>query len=218
MSEETPRGAILQRDKQSYAIVPRTPLGILSPEVLDALNTVVKKYKVPIVKITSGQRLALVGMPADQIEPIWADLGTRIGQATELCVHFVQACPGTSVCTFGVQDSLGLGGKLEELFVGMELPAKFKIGVSGCPLCCAESMVRDMGLLAKKTGWSVIFGGHSGAKPRIGDVVAEGLTEEQVIETARKLIDYYKANAKKKERAARFTERVGLEAIKAVLA
>ena len=26
-----PKGAILQRDKQTYAIVPRTPVGILTP-------------------------------------------------------------------------------------------------------------------------------------------------------------------------------------------
>ena len=91
-------------------------------------------YDIPIVKITSGQRLALVGMKADVIEDIWADLGTDIGRATELCVHYAQACPGTAVCKFGLQDSLGLGIELEKMFEGMELPAKLKFGVSGCPL------------------------------------------------------------------------------------
>ena len=214
---QTPRGAILQRDKQTYAIVPRTPLGILTPDIIEALAGVVKKFQIPIVKITSGQRLALVGMPAEQVEPIWQELGAQIGQATELCVHFVQACPGTSVCQFGVQDSLALGGKLEKMFVGMELPAKFKIGVSGCPLCCAEGFVRDMGLIGKKTGWTLIFGGHPGAKPRIGDVVAEDLTKEQVIDLTEKILTYYAANAKKRERAARFVERVGIEAIRQAL-
>lgn len=67
MSENILDGAILQRDKESYAIVPRTPVGLISPEVLDALNTVVKKYGIPIVKITSGQRIALVGMKKEQL-------------------------------------------------------------------------------------------------------------------------------------------------------
>jgi len=61
-TSEAPRGAILQRDGQTWAIVPRTPVGLITPEVLDALNEVVKKYSIPIVKITSGQRIALVGM------------------------------------------------------------------------------------------------------------------------------------------------------------
>ena len=66
-ASDAPTGAILQRDQQTYAIVPRTPVGLISPEVLEALNLVVKKYAVPIVKITSGQRLALVGVKAETL-------------------------------------------------------------------------------------------------------------------------------------------------------
>jgi len=211
---DAPTGAILQRDKETYAIVPRTPVGLLPAEVLDHLNTVVKKYAIPIVKITSGQRLALVGMKAEQVDAIWKDLGTDVGEALGLCVHFVQACPGTTVCRYGLQDSLGLGTELEKLFVGRTLPAKFKMGVSGCPLCCSESFVRDLGVLGKKAGWTVIFGGHPGAKPRIGDVVAENLTKEEVLALAEKLLAHYAANANKHERAARFVERVGIDSVK----
>ncbi|HCR12182.1 MAG TPA: NAD(P)/FAD-dependent oxidoreductase [Solidesulfovibrio sp.] len=213
-TKEAPTGAILQRDQQTYAIVPRTPVGLISPEVLEALNIVVKKYAVPIVKITSGQRLALVGVKAEDVDAIWKDLGTDVGQALELCVHFVQACPGTSVCKFGVQDSLGLGLEMEKLFVGRDLPGKFKLSVSGCPFCCSEGFVRDLGVLGKKSGWTVIFGGHPGARPRIGDIVAEDLDKEQVIALTEKLLAYYAANAKKRERAARFVERIGIETIK----
>ncbi|GFK95093.1 Nitrite reductase [NAD(P)H] [Fundidesulfovibrio magnetotacticus] len=214
---ETPRGAILQRDGETWAIVPRTPVGIITPQVLDALNTVVGKYSIPIVKITSGQRIALVGVKAEEVESIWKDLGTMAGQAVELCVHFVQACPGTSVCKFGVQDSLGLGLELEKLYVGMELPAKVKMGVSGCPLCCASSLVRDLGVIGKKSGFTVSFGGHPGGKPRIADVVAEDLDAPQVVALVKKLLEHYRDNAKKKERCARFVERVGIEAIKAAV-
>jgi len=218
MKEQTaPRGGILQRDGETWAIVPRTPVGIITPEVLEALNTVVKKYAIPIVKITSGQRIALVGVKAEQVEDIWKDLGTLVGQAIELCVHFVQACPGTSVCKFGVQDSLGLGLELEKLYVGMELPAKVKMGVSGCPLCCASSLVRDVGVIGKKSGFTVAFGGHPGGKPRVADVLAEDLAAGQVVDLVRKLLEYYRDNAKKKERCARFVERVGIEAIKAAV-
>ena len=62
MPDINPRGAILQRDRKTYAIVPRTPVGLVSPEVLEAISSVVRKYDIPIAKITSGQRLALVGM------------------------------------------------------------------------------------------------------------------------------------------------------------
>ncbi len=217
MSENILDGAILQRDKESYAIVPRTPVGLISPEVLDALNTVVKKYGIPIVKITSGQRIALVGMKAEQIGDIWKDLGTDIGRATELCVHYVQACPGTAVCQFGVQDSLGLGLEVEEMYKGFELPAKFKFGVSGCPFSCAEGLVRDIGITGSKKGWSVSFGGNAGANARVADILAKDLTKEDALDLVRKLLTYYKENAKKKERTARFVNRVGIDAVKAAV-
>lgn len=209
-----PKGAILQRDKKTYAIVPRIPAGVITRENLKAITEVVEKYDIPIVKITSGHRLALVGMPEEQIMPIYEDLGMVEGKAMELCLHYVQACPGTEVCKFGIQDSLGFGTRLEEIFSGIDMPAKFKVGVSGCPFLCAESLVRDLGLIGKKKGWTLVFGGNSGRKVREADVLAEDLTEDEAIELARKCIDYYSANAKKKERASAFVARVGVEELK----
>ena len=213
-----PKGAILQRDKETYAIVPRVPVGLLTPENLDKLSLVARKYKIPILKIVSGQRIALVGIRGDDIfENIWNELAMEPGKATGLCVHYVQACPGTAVCKLGVQDSLGLGLELEKLFTGMDLPAKVKIGVSGCPMTCGESFVRDIGVQGKKNGWTFIFGGNSGGHPRIGDILAEDLTTDQVLELAKKSLEYYQANGKKRERTARFIERTGIEAMKKAL-
>jgi len=210
-------GAILQRDRETYAIVPRTPLGLVTPEVLESIAQVVKKYQIPVVKITSGQRMALVGLKEEDVAPAWKDLGMDVGRATELCVHYAQACPGTAVCRLGVQDSLGLGMELEKLFIGMGLPAKVKFGVSGCPMCCGESYVRDVGVLGTKKGWTLIFGGNSGGRPRIGDVVAEDLGKEEVIDLVKQCLEYYAANGKKKERTARFMDRIGIDALKAAV-
>jgi NAD(P)H-nitrite reductase large subunit len=121
-----PKGAILQRDKETYAIVPRTPVGLVSPEDLEQIVKAVRKYQIPVIKITSAQRFALVGLRKDDVDKIWEDLGMDVGKATELCLHYVQACPGTAVCKFGVKDSLGLGMEIENFFSDMDLPAKVK--------------------------------------------------------------------------------------------
>ena len=213
-TEEAPKGAILQRDKQTYAIVPRVPCGLLTKEKLRNLATVVEKYDIPIVKLTSGHRIALVGMKADTINDIYADLGMDPGKATELCLHYVQACPGTEVCKFGIQDSLGFGIKLEGLLAGREMPAKLKVGVSGCPFSCAEGMVRDIGIMGKKKGWNVSFGGNSGQRARVGDILAEEISPEEVITLINRCLDYYAEHGKKKERTARFIERIGIETFK----
>jgi NAD(P)H-nitrite reductase large subunit len=206
-----PKGAILQRDKTTYAIVPRTPVGLVRPEDLEAIAEVARKYNIPVIKITSGQRFALVGMQKEDVDSIWEDLNMDVGKATELCLHYVQACPGTAVCRYGVQDSLGLGMEIEKFFTGMDLPAKVKIGVSGCPFCCGESFVRDIGIFGKKKGWTFIVGGSSARRPRIGDVLIESLSEKAVIDLTKATLEYYRSKAKKRERMARFVDRIGIE-------
>ena len=74
--------------------------------------------------------------------------------------------------------------------------------------------MRDFGAFGKKSGWTVIFGGNSGGKPRIGDVIAERLSNEEVIDLAKRCFGYYAADGKKKERTARFIERIGIEEFK----
>ncbi|MDF9409744.1 MAG: Nitrite reductase (NAD(P)H) [Pelotomaculum sp. PtaB.Bin013] len=115
----------------------------------------------------------MVGLKPEIIEDVWTDLGMDVAPAVGPCVHYVKACPGTETCRFGVKDSLGLGMRLEKLLVGMKMPGKIKIGVSGCPNNCGEGYVRDIGLFGKSKGWTLIIGGTSGRKPRIGDVIAE---------------------------------------------
>ena len=209
-----PQNAILQRDKTTYAIVPRIPGGLLSHNHLRAIADVVDKYKVPVVKITSGQRLALVGVKEGDLSSIYRDLSMTPGHATELCLHYVQTCPGTEVCKFGVRDSLGFAVRLENLLTGKELPAKLKVGISGCQFCCGESLVRDIGLIGKKNGWTLAFGGHSGNRPRIADILAEEIDDEQAIDLIDKFLLYYKENGRKKERTSRFLERVGINQLK----
>ena len=211
---DRPKGAFIQRDKETYAVVPRTPMGLVTPDILENIAKVARKYEIPVIKITSAQRMALVGIKPELVEQVWQDLGMDVGPAVELCVHYVQACPGNLLCKFGVQDSLGLAGKLEKILVGIELPAKAKIGISGCLMNCGESYVRDFGTFGKKSGWTVVFGGNSGGHPRIGDVIAENLTQEEVVELAKRCFEHYGANAKKRERAARFIERIGIEEFK----
>lgn len=214
---DLPAGAILQRDKKSYAIVPRIPGGLMNLEMLQKITAVVDKYQIPIVKITSGQRIALIGMTADQLDAIWNDLDMDAGTATELCLHYVQACPGNTVCSFGVQDSLAFGIELEEHFSNRDFPAKLKIGVSGCPFSCTENFVRDIGIMGKRKGWTVTFGGSSTRAPRVGDIIAEDLNSEEVKALLDNCLRYYSEHAKKKERSARFIKRIGIETFKAAV-
>jgi NAD(P)H-nitrite reductase large subunit len=210
-------GATLQRDGKTYAVSTRTPGGIITPGHLERVAAISRKYAVPLMKITSGQRIALIGITEAQLQGLFRDLGPDADRTGGPCLHFVQACLGTESCRYGNQDSLGLARAVEARFRERIYPAKLKIGVSGCPRCCGESHTRDIGILGSARGWTVIFGGNGGTRPRIGDVVARNLSEEEALDLVERILEYYRSHAKPKERTARFMERIGMETLKADL-
>jgi len=208
------KGAIIQRDKETYAIAPHIPCGVVTPALLRKLADVAEKYNAQALKITGATRIAIVGIKEEDIDNIWEELAMVPGAAVGMCVRSVRACPGTTFCKLGQQDALGMGMKLDEIYHGMALPGKFKISVSGCNLNCAESWVRDVGLFGKPGGWTLLVGGNVGAKPRIAEELLAGLNEAQALEAVEKVIGFYKENAKKGERLGKMIERMGLDALK----
>ena len=199
------------KKNKTYNVLPGTKMGMLSTEYLEKLTEVAKNHGIPFFKITSAQRLAIVGHEPEKAEQIWLDLGQKTGPQKPVGIHYIQACPGVKWCKYGRQDSLVMGEKLEKAFGALELPAKTKVGISGCPLNCCESYIRDIGVFGKKNGWTLVFGGNGGGCPRIGDIIAENLNDDEVIEMVRKCLDYYGKNARRLERTARFMTRAKID-------
>jgi len=217
MLQDGQKGVVIQRDKQTYAIAPHIPCGVVSPQTLRRLADVAEKYGAQALKITSASRIAIVGVDEKDIDNIWAELGMSPGFAVGLCVRSVKACPGTTFCKWGMQDSLSLGLKLDGKYHGMELPSKFKIGVSGCPNQCAETCIKDVGLVGARKGWKLLVGGNGGAKARLSCQLAEDLSEEQALEMIEKVIEYYKANAKPHQRLGSMIEKMGFDEFKSAV-
>lgn len=208
------KGAIPQRDKTTYAIAPHIPCGVVTPDLLRKLADIAEKYEAQAMKITGATRIAVVGIKEEDIDRVWEDLGMDKGAAVGLCVRSVRACPGTTFCSIAKQDALGVGMKLDVLYHGVQLPGKFKMSVSGCKLSCAESWVRDVGLIGGADGWKLVVGGNVGASPRIADELLNGLDDEQAMDAVKKIVEYYKTDAKKGERLGKMIERTGLDPLK----
>ncbi len=206
-------------NQKTYTVVPGLNMGLFSPKDLEKIVAIINKYDVPMTKITSAQRLGLLGMDEEEQQKLKAELKPLTRPVAVNGVHYVQACPGSQWCKFGTSDSLALGARLEKLSFAEPLPGKVKVGISGCRMSCTEPYVRDVGIFATKKGWTLVFGGNGGGNPRLGEVVAEGLTDDQVVDLAQKCLTVYQQNAKTKSRTARFMERFGIDALKeAVLA
>ncbi len=217
MLQDGEKGVIIQRDKRSYAVAPHIPCGVVKGDTLRKLADVAEKYGAAALKITGAARIAIVGLKEEDIDDVWAELDMKPGAAIGLCVRSVKACPGTTFCKRGIQDSLSLGLKLDEKYHGMELPGKFKIGVSGCPNQCAETCIKDVGLVGIPKGWKLLVGGNGGAKPRLSLELAKDLTVEQALELIDKVIDYYKSNAKPHQRLGSMLEKMGFEQFKSAV-
>jgi NAD(P)H-nitrite reductase large subunit len=204
------KGAIPQRDNKTYAIAPHIPCGVVTPGLLRRIADVAEKYNAQAIKITGATRIAIVGLAEEHIDQVWDDLQLDKGAAVGLCVRSIRACPGTTFCKIGRQDALGMGMELDRRYHGRELPGKFKMAVSGCHLSCAESWVRDIGLIGKKSGWQVVIGGNVGAEPRIGEEIASGLDDAQALQVVEKIVQHYQENANKNERLGKLINRIGI--------
>jgi len=209
--------AIPQREGKTLSIVTRIPTGVVTPDMLETIASVTRKYNVPMIKLTSGQRFMLIGIPARVLTSVYEELGPLAEKETGPCVRYVQTCLGMGMCRYGAQDSMALGRELEQRYHGMAFPAKLKFGVSGCLRCCSESHVRDIGGIGTTTGGTVVFGGNSGRKPAIGKIIARDLSTDEVFDLIQRLIEYYQQNAQPKERTARFLERIGFDRLRSEL-
>ena len=214
MLKDGDRGAILQRDKRTYAVVPHLPCGMVSVDQLRQIASVAEKYRATL-KVTSAARIAIIGLEEHEVDAVWRELGLEPGHATGERVRSVKACPGTEFCRFGKQDALTLGLELDRRYHGATLPAKLKMGVSGCVNQCAETGIKDIGLVGKAKGWTLLVGGNAGAHPRLAVRWAEGFSTEEALAAVGRLIDIFRSEARRREKLADFLDRAGLDQVKA---
>jgi len=191
--------------------------GVCTPDELRRIADVADKFEVPLVKVTGGQRLDLLGVKKHDLPAIWADLGMPSGHAYAKAVRTVKTCVGTDFCRFGLGDSIGLGIEMEKLWEGLHTPHKVKSGVSGCPRNCAEATVKDIGCVAVEGGWQVRAGGAAGGNVREADILATVETRAEALRIATTFLQYYRENADYKERTYDFIPRIGLEKVREVV-
>ncbi|MGL4799673.1 MAG: hypothetical protein ACRCWY_09825 [Cellulosilyticaceae bacterium] len=214
MNDLLDKGAVLQRDKETYAIAPHLTGGLVTPAQLKKIAEVAEKYHAKALKVTAAQRIAIVGLKEEDIDKAWEDLGMKPGAAIGLCVRSVKICPGTTFCKRALNDSVSIGQKLDTIYHGQDLPNKLKIGVSGCPNSCSDSHTRDIGLIGTAKGWRIYVGGKGGRKPRLGDMLVPLVDEDTLFNIIQKVIDVYATNGEKHERIGDYIDRIGFETFK----
>ena len=209
--------ANIQRDG-TFSVVPQMKGGVTTPAQLRRIAEVAEKHGVPMVKLTGGQRIDLLGVPKENLPKVWADLDMPSGWAYGKSFRTVKTCVGSEFCRFGVGDSTSLGIAIEERFQGIEGPGKLKLAVTGCPRNCAEAYVKDVGVVAIDGGkWEIYVGGAAGAHVRKGDLLATVDTPDEVIALTGRFIQYYRENGNWLERTYAFVPRLGIDRIRDIV-
>lgn len=205
--------ANIQKDG-TYSVVPRMWGGVTNAAELRRIADVADKYQVPMVKVTGGQRIDLLGIKKDDLPAIWKELDMPSGHAYGKSIRTVKTCVGSEFCRFGTQNSTQLGIDLEHDLFNMWSPHKVKLAVSGCPRNCAEAGIKDIGIIGVDSGWELYIGGNGGIKTEVAEFFVKLKTAEEVREYSGAFLQLYREEAFYLERTVHYLQRVGMERIK----
>ncbi|MDA1339671.1 MAG: nitrite reductase large subunit NirB [Proteobacteria bacterium] len=205
--------ANIQKDG-TYSVIPRMYGGVTSPDQLRKIADVADQFKVPMVKVTGGQRIDLLGIKKDDLPDVWAALDMPSGYAYGKSIRTVKTCVGTEFCRFGTQNSTQMGIDIEKAFDHMWAPHKVKFAVSGCPRNCAESGIKDVGIIGVDSGWEIYVGGNGGIKTVAGQFLCKVKSSEEVMEYSGAFIQIYREEARYLDRTVHWITRVGLDYVK----
>jgi nitrite reductase (NADH) large subunit len=205
--------ANIQKDG-TYSVVPRMWGGVTTAAELRAIADAADRYAVPMIKVTGGQRIDLLGVRKEDLPAIWSDfnaVGMVSGHAYAKGLRTVKTCVGSEFCRFGTQDSTGLGIKLEKLLWGSWTPAKVKLAVSGCPRNCAEATCKDIGVVCVDSGYEISVAGAAGMDVKETEFLHKATTEAEVLEVVAAFTQLYRENARYLHRIYKWVAKVGLD-------
>ncbi|MFN0302740.1 MAG: nitrite reductase large subunit NirB [Burkholderiales bacterium] len=198
----------------TYSVVPRMWGGETNASELRRIADVVDKYKIPTVKVTGGQRIDLLGIKKEDLRAVWRDLDMPSGHAYAKALRTVKTCVGSDWCRFGTQDSTQMGKDLERSLWRMPAPHKVKLAVSGCPRNCAESGIKDVGVIGVESGWELYVAGNGGIKTEVAQFLVKVKSSNEVLEYSGAFLQLYREEGWYLERTVHFVARVGLDYVK----
>ncbi len=209
---------VSQHRDGTYSLGISIDQGYMTPEDFITLSDLAKKYGVTTLMATTAKKISFMDVKEENVNPLWEDLEQAFGSRLCFPKGKVIVCPGSRFCKFATpgRDNHAIGREVERISKAHDA-GKVKVGVSCCPLGCAMPRVRDLGILATARGWMLTIGGNGGAKPGVGEVIAQDLTEEELLALLDKVYQYFQENKNGKERTIRTVERLGIDHLKAAI-
>jgi nitrite reductase (NADH) large subunit len=185
--------ANIQKDG-TFSVIPQMKGGVTNASELRRIADVADKYQVPMLKVTGGQRIDLLGIKKEDLIDVWKDLGMNSGHAYGKSIRTVKTCVGSEFCRFGTQDSTRMGIELETMLANM--------------------WSKDVGVIAVESGWEIHIGGNGGIKTEVAKFLVKVKTADEVREFTGAFLQLYREEAYYLDRTVHYIERVGMDYIR----
>jgi NAD(P)H-nitrite reductase large subunit len=157
-----------------------------------------------------------IEVPLDQRDKITEEL-RQAGLEVYLPGFVVKSLIACNFCKGAEEAGLETARKVNEAIAGIETPAPLKIGFAGCALGTSEPLLKDIGIVKMKDVFDIYVGGEPrGLKASVAKHLRSGVTEDRLVSAITAIIDYYKANAKGKEKFSKFVNRLTLEELRQI--
>lgn len=196
--------------KLRFKTIPDLYLPTFGVDELEKLLGAARRFDIERMRFTPAGQLAVSGLHQEDVPELQSILTTFMSGPSPNGIGRIMTCPGCGDCKFGVRNTEEIAARLGQIDVVLPFPAPLKISVAGCRRCCTMPRIRDIGLLPGPKGWSLSFGGNGGATPRIGDMIGQDLSEEDLLSLVQGCLNVYQQDANPGERTARYVERIGI--------
>jgi NAD(P)H-nitrite reductase large subunit len=206
-------GKGLKQTDGSYAVIVNLPAGVLNAEQMRMLSKITENGE-GIAKLTHAQRIILLVKP-DQLGTIESQLeevGLRVG-VLHHGIRNIRSCCGKLCKWASGVDAIETAIEIDRQLYGRQAKFDIKIAVSDCSRNCAESYCGDIGLIGEKGTYTIVVGGRGSSVPHRGIRLCSGVKPNEVSATIIKIIEWFEANALKKERLWKTLQRLGWDKV-----
>jgi len=201
----------------SYALTLEFASGLVGAPFFDAINRIVRQEGARI-HLTTSQKIMILDLSeksTKRAKKILDESGANYKFPKQ--VYQPRVCVGSTYCKLGLADTLRFGERIYENYAHVDIPYKIKIGVSGCRASCSHSTLADIGFIGRKGGYSVYVGGKSGKVPKMGQLFASSVTEDEALKILGNVIRLYCKHcdpSKKRPRVFHTIEKMGFDEFK----
>jgi len=219
------RGILRAKKDGYFTLRTRMPAGNYNSEHLLKLSGIAQKYGKGALHVTTRQGIEIPHIKFEDIEKAekeMLDAGIKTGTSGPR-LRSTTTCPGNNWCKRGLIDTFSLFGRIENdlgIKCAMDLPHKFKISISGCPNRCTRADASEIGIHGqvdtsgseRRIGYAVYLGGCGGMTPHTAFKLDKIYTEEEALSLVGKVVDFYKKNAKPRQRLGAVIKEMGKSA------